>query len=127
MIKGALAIFTRDFRKFLSNPVVIVMTLFMPIMYLIIFGNAMGGTISNIPIAVVQEEPCTSNTILFVSAVEGLQNLAQRDYPRTFEVTVYTDEQKAKRDLPERRCQGSRDLPVTHFPRWCCPPVRGQF
>ena len=33
------------------------MTLFMPIMYLIIFGNAMGGTITHIPIAVVQEEP----------------------------------------------------------------------
>jgi ABC-2 type transport system permease protein len=99
MIKGALAIFTRDFKKFLSNPVVMLMTLFMPIMYLIIFGNAMGGTITHIPIAVVQEEPFTSNTPLFLSAVEGLQNLAQRDSPRTFDVTVYTDEEKAKRDL----------------------------
>ena len=59
MIRGALAIFKRDFKKFLSNPFVILMTLFMPIMYLVIFGNAMGGTITHIPIAVVQEEPYT--------------------------------------------------------------------
>jgi len=99
MIKGALAIFKRDFKKFLSNPIVLIMTLFMPIMYLIIFGNAMGGTITHIPVAVVQEEPYTSNTPLFTSAIEGLKNLAQRDNPRTFDVTVYTDELKAKRDL----------------------------
>lgn len=111
MIKGALAIFKRDFKKFLSNPFVILMTLFMPIMYLIIFGNAMGGTITHIPIAVVQEEPSTSNTPLFVSAVEGLQNLAQRDSPRTFDVTVYTDEQKAKRDLRNGIVKGAIIFP----------------
>ena len=54
---GAFAIFKRDFQKFLSNPFVIIMTLFMPIMYLIIFGSAMGGSISHVPIAVVQDEP----------------------------------------------------------------------
>jgi len=99
MIKGAAAIFKRDFKKFLSNPLVIVMTMFMPIMYLIIFGNAMGGTITHVPIAVVQEEPYTTNTPLFVSAVDTLKVLAQKDNPRMFDVTVYTDEEKAKRDL----------------------------
>jgi len=43
MIRGAVAIFNRDFKKFLSNPFVVIMTLMMPIMYLVIFGNAMGG------------------------------------------------------------------------------------
>ena len=57
MIRGAIAIFKRDFKKFLSNPFVIGMTLMMPIMYLVIFGNAMGGTISHIPVGVVQEGP----------------------------------------------------------------------
>lgn len=99
MIKGAAAIFKRDFKKFLSNPFVILMTMFMPIMYLIIFGNAMGGTITHIPIAVVQEEPYTSVTPLFTAAAEKLQVMAQRDYPRMFDVTVYADEEKAKRDL----------------------------
>ena len=43
MIRGAIAIFRRDMKKFISTPYVIIFTLFMPIMYLIIFGNAMGG------------------------------------------------------------------------------------
>ena len=42
MLRSALAIFKRDFKKFLSNPFIIMMTLFMPIMYLVIFGNAFG-------------------------------------------------------------------------------------
>lgn len=106
MIRGAAAIFTRDFKKFLSNPFVIMMTLFMPIMYLVIFGNAMGGTITHIPVVVVQEEPYVNDTPLFVAAVENLENQAQRDYPRTFDVTVYTDEEKAKRDLSDGLTKG---------------------
>ena len=69
MIRGAVAIFSRDFKKFLSNPFVVIMTLMMPIMYLVIFGNAMGGTISHIPVAVVQEGPPYNDTPLFTSAV----------------------------------------------------------
>jgi ABC-2 type transport system permease protein len=99
MIKGAMAIFKRDFKKFLSNPFIILMTLFMPIMYLVIFGNAVGGTITHIPIAVVQEEPYSTVTPLFVTATELLQQLATPDYPPTFDVAVYIDEQKAKKAL----------------------------
>jgi len=120
MIKGALAIFKRDFKKFLSNPFVIMITMFMPIMYLIIFGNAMGGTITHIPIAVVQEEPAVQDTPLFVSTVEILRNQAQQDNPRTFDITIFTDEQKAKRYLKNGIVKGvvvfpstvSRDRPV---------------
>ena len=120
MIKGALAIFKRDFKKFLSNPFVIMMTMFMPIMYLIIFGNAMGGTITHIPIAVVQEDPSVQDTPLFVSTVEILKNQAQQDNPRTFDITIFTDEQKAKRYLRNGVVKGvvvfpstvSRDRPV---------------
>jgi ABC-2 type transport system permease protein len=117
MIRGALAIFKRDFKKFLSNPFVILMTLFMPIMYLVIFGNAMGGTITHIPIAVVQDEPYVTPTPLFVSATGTIQNLAQRDYPRTFDVIQYNDEQKAKRDLQEKRINGVVVFPSPIDPR----------
>jgi ABC-2 type transport system permease protein len=117
MIRGALAIFKRDFKKFLSNPFVILMTLFMPIMYLVVFGNAMGGTITHIPIAVVQDQPYTSATPLFVSATGAIENIAQRDYPRTFDVIVYNDEQKAKRDLQEKRINGVVVFPSPVEPR----------
>ena len=70
MIRGAVAIFKRDFKKFLSNPFVVIMTLMMPIMYLVIFGNAFGGTISHVPVGVVQEAPPFNNTPLFTEATE---------------------------------------------------------
>jgi ABC-2 type transport system permease protein len=106
MIKGAVAIFKRDFKKFLSNPFVILMTLFMPIMYLVIFGNAVGGTITHIPLGVVQEEPYNDYTPLYTASLHDLKTLAQKDYPRTFDVAVYNDEQKAKRDLQEGIIKG---------------------
>jgi ABC-2 type transport system permease protein len=117
MIRGALAIFKRDFKKFLSNPFVILMTLFMPIMYLIIFGNAMGGTITHIPIAVVQDEPYIITTPLFDSTTAVIKNLAQRDYPRTFDVIVYNDEEKAKLDLREKRINGVIVFPSSIEPQ----------
>jgi len=99
MIRGAVAIFKRDFKKFLSNPFMVVMTLMMPIMYLIIFGNAMGGTISHIPVAVVQEGPPYNNTPLFTSAVHELNHYNQKDYPKLLDTKVYADEIAAKHDL----------------------------
>jgi ABC-2 type transport system permease protein len=100
MIRGAIAIFTRDFKKFLSNPFVVIMTLMMPVMYLVIFGNAMGGTLSHIPIAVVQEGPPYNETPLFTNGVIALDHITQKDpYPKLLDVTVYTDETIAKRAL----------------------------
>jgi ABC-2 type transport system permease protein len=99
MIRGAVAIFKRDFKKFLSNPFVVVMTLMMPIMYLVIFGNAMGGTISHIPVAVVQEGPPYNDTPLFTSAVSELNHITQKDEPKLLDTKVYSDETTAKRDL----------------------------
>ena len=101
MIRGAVAIFKRDFKKFLSNPFVVIMTLMMPIMYLIIFGNAMGGTISHIPIGVVQETPPDQDTPLFSRAVVALNHISQKDYPKLLDVKVYDDEKVAKNDLAQ--------------------------
>jgi ABC-2 type transport system permease protein len=106
MIKGAVAIFTRDFKKFLSNPFVLAMTLFMPIMYLVIFGNAVGGTLTHVPIAVVQEQPFTNYTPLYVSSVEQLETLAQPTYARSFDVTAYNDEENAKQALQNGLVKG---------------------
>ena len=51
------------------------MTLIFPLMYLIVFGNAIGGTITGIPIGVVQETPYINETPLYLSGVDNLQNL----------------------------------------------------
>jgi ABC-2 type transport system permease protein len=99
VIRGAIAIFKRDFKKFLSNPFVIGMTLMMPIMYLVIFGNAMGGTISHIPVGVVQEGPPFQDTPLFTNATSALNYITQTDAPKLLDVKVYSDEVVAKQDL----------------------------
>ena len=99
MIRGAVTIFKRDFKKFLSNPFVVIMTLMMPIMYLVIFGNAMGGTISHIPVGVVQEVPPYEDTPLFSQAAVALNHISQKDNPKLLDITVYTDETAAKQDL----------------------------
>jgi ABC-2 type transport system permease protein len=103
MIRGAMAIFKRDFKKFVSNPFVIVMTLFMPIMYLLIFGNAVGGAITGIPIGVAQETPFVSETPLFSASVDALAHLAQAGKADTFRVTVFSSEATAKAALADGR------------------------
>ena len=99
MIRGAVAIFKRDFKKFLSNPFVVIMTLMMPIMYLVVFGNAFGGTISHIPVGAVQETPPYEDTQLFTQAVILLNHIPQKDAGKLLDVTVYTDENAARQDL----------------------------
>jgi ABC-2 type transport system permease protein len=101
MIRGAVAIFKRDFKKFLSNPFVVLMTLMMPVMYLVIFGNAFGGTISHVPVGVVQEIPPYNDTPLFTDAAVALNHIPQKDSPKLLDVTVYADETSAKRDLAQ--------------------------
>jgi len=99
ILRSAFAIFKRDFKKFLSTPAMIIMTLFLPIMYLVIFGNAMGGTITHIPVGVVQETPPYNDTQLFTSATYRLNHISQTDAEKLLDVTVYADEIAAKQDL----------------------------
>jgi len=102
VIRSAFAIFKRDFKKFLSNPFIMMMTLIVPIMYLVVFGNAFGGSISHIPVGVVQEVPPYDDTALFTQASYQLNHISQasqNDAEKQLDVTVYTDEALAKRDL----------------------------
>jgi ABC-2 type transport system permease protein len=71
----------------------------MPIMYLVIFGNAFGGTISHIPVGAVQEVPPYENTQLFTQAVVALNHIPQKDAEKLIDIKVYTDENAAKQDL----------------------------
>ncbi|MFA6332101.1 MAG: ABC transporter permease [Methanoregula sp.] len=104
ILKSGVAIFRRDIKKFLSNPFIIIMTLLMPIMYLVVFGNAMGGTLTHIPVGVVQEVPPYNDTLLFTSAAYQLNHISQgsqSDAEKLLDVTIYTDEAQAKRDLAD--------------------------
>jgi ABC-2 type transport system permease protein len=83
------------------------MTLLIPFMYLVVFGNAVGGTISYVPLGVVQEGPPYNNTPLFLTSVSMLSHYSQPDnYPRLFDVTIYPSESTAKNDLALGKLSG---------------------
>jgi len=106
MLRGAIAIFKRDFKKFLSNPFVLFLTLAMPIMYLLIFGNAIGGTITGIPIGVVQDTPYITDTPLYTQTVINLDQIHEPGKADTFRVIRYNDPQTAKNALEKGRLYG---------------------
>ncbi len=99
MIRSTIAIFSRDFKKFLSNPFVLLMTLFMPIAYLVVFGNAMGGAITGVPIGIVQEDPYVDETPLFQASSAALSHLAAPGEEDTFRVRVFSSEASARTAL----------------------------
>lgn len=111
MLRGALAIFKRDFKKFLSNPFAILMTLFMPIMYLIIFGNAMGGTITHIPVGIVQDTPYIEYSPLFNSVEQTLRYYNSSKSSRIIDLMIFSDEQAAKIALNKGRIKGVIVIP----------------
>jgi ABC-2 type transport system permease protein len=112
MIRGAVAIFRRDMKKFISTPYVIIFTLFMPVMYLVIFGNVIGGSITGIHLGVVQAEPYTVETPLYTSSVGALSNFRTApDQLPSFVVTVYPDEERAKRALARGETSGAVIFP----------------
>ncbi|HVP95124.1 MAG TPA: ABC transporter permease [Methanoregulaceae archaeon] len=116
-LRGAIAIFKRDFKKFLSNPFMLIMTLAMPIMYLLIFGSAIGGTITGIPIGVVQDSPYVTVTPLYTQAVTNLGLIHQSSqYADTFTVIPYTDAGTAKNALEKGKLYGVAVFPPASAP-----------
>lgn len=57
-----LAIFERDLRKFVRNPIVVMMSVLMPIVYLVILGSSFQGELKNLPVAVVDLDAGPSAT-----------------------------------------------------------------
>jgi ABC-2 type transport system permease protein len=51
-----LAVIDRDLRKFRRNPVVLAMSILLPLVYLIILGNSFQGKLKSLPVAVVNQD-----------------------------------------------------------------------
>ncbi|MBI2399545.1 MAG: ABC transporter permease [Deltaproteobacteria bacterium] len=68
-----LAILERDLRKFIRNPLVVAMSLLMPIIYLVILGNSFQGELKNLPVAVVDLDggPYSEKVLELFRAVES--------------------------------------------------------
>lgn len=68
-----LAILERDLRKFIRNPLVVAMSLLMPIIYLVILGNSFQGELKNLPVALVDLDrgPYSEKVLELLRAIEA--------------------------------------------------------
>ncbi len=89
------AIFERDLRKFVRNPLVVAMSLLMPIIYLVILGNSFQGELKNLPIAVVDLDggPYAVRVMELLRSIEA--------GPRTLRVRKVSDQGFAVSGLRE--------------------------
>ena len=81
-----LAVIERDIKKFWRNPVVIMMSLMMPLLYLVILGNSFQGKLKGLPIAVVNQDSGTYATRI----IENLRALEAG--PKTFKFLQLKDQ-----------------------------------
>ena len=68
-----MAILERDWRKFIRNPLVVAMSLLMPIIYLVILGNSFQGELKHLPVAVVDldDGPYSEKVMELLRVVEA--------------------------------------------------------
>jgi ABC-2 type transport system permease protein len=101
----ALAIVEREMRKFIRTPALIFMTLFMPVLNLVVLGNAFGGRVRHLWVAVVDEDggPAARRVR---EAIYSLQSNGDVVRPVT-----YANERDAARDVRDGVVQGAVILP----------------
>jgi ABC-2 type transport system permease protein len=118
-MKRALALVERDMRKFRRSPALLFASLVLPLVQLVILGNAFGGNIKNVNLGVVNLDHGPKS----VDVLERVRAVAVN--ARTFLPTDYADEAAAIRDLRKGVLGGvliipvrySRDLLEKHQPR----------
>jgi ABC-2 type transport system permease protein len=83
------AVIERDIKKFRRNPVVVIMSLLMPIVYLVILGNSFQGKLKSLPLAVVDLDSGSYSSRLIdnLKAVEA--------GAKTFSLVFLTDQKAA--------------------------------
>jgi ABC-2 type transport system permease protein len=100
------AIIERDLRRFRRSPVLVLMSVVMPLVQLVVLGYAFGGKIMNLEIGVVDED----HGLPAIKIKEMLQAVAAN--ARTFTPTYYTDKATAMHDLRNGRINGVLDIPT---------------
>lgn len=103
-MRDIIAVGSHDMKRFQGNPFLPVMTFLVPILYFVVLGNALGGTMNYIPVGVVQDGPPYEPTPLFTHAANALNHVPPVDPKlanagKPLDVTVYSDESQARRDL----------------------------
>ena len=100
-----LALVERELRRFRRNPLLVVVTIFSPLLQLVVLGYAFGGSLHGLQVAFVDQD-------------HGLPALRLRELAgavaanaRTFEAVPYPDEASALRDLRDGAIHGALIVP----------------
>jgi ABC-2 type transport system permease protein len=109
-MKRALALVERDMRKFRRSPALLFASLVLPLVQLIILGNAFGGNIKNVNLGVVNLDHGPKS----VDVIERVRAVGAN--ARTFLPTDYRDEGTAVRDLRGGVLGGVLIIPL-HYSR----------
>jgi ABC-2 type transport system permease protein len=100
-----LAVVERDLKKFRRNPVVLAMSILMPIIYLLILGNSFQGKLTSLPVAVVSHD-----TGPFAKrVVENLKAIAAG--PETLTLIMLKDDRAAVEGVREGRYKAALVIP----------------
>jgi len=99
------AIIERDLRRFRRSPVLVVVSIIMPLVQLVVLGYAFGGKIKNLPVGVVDAD----HGVPAVKLHEMFQAVAAN--AKTFTPVFYSDKAVALRDLRNGKISGLLDIP----------------
>jgi ABC-2 type transport system permease protein len=100
-----LAVIERDLKKFRRNPVVLAMSILMPIIYLLILGNSFQGKLTSLPVAVISHDtgPFAKRVIENLRAVEA--------GPATFRLVFLSDDNDAVQGVRQGRYKAALIIP----------------
>ncbi len=99
------AIIEREMRKFFRSPTLMVTAMIMPLVQLIILGNAFGGKIRDARVGIVDED----HGVQAVRIYEAFRSVEAN--VRTFVAVPYTDEVRAREDVRQGRLEGALIIP----------------
>jgi len=99
------AVIERDLRRFRRSPTLMVMSVLMPLVQLMILGNAFGGKVRNLPMALVDHD----HGVSAIELREMFQAVAAN--ARTFTVTEYSQQSEALSDLRNGRVRAVLEIP----------------
>jgi ABC-2 type transport system permease protein len=110
-MKRMMAIVEREMRKFFRSPALMMVSLTMPLVQLIILGNAFGGKIRDARVGVVDYD--RSSQALKIE--EAFNSIAVNI--RTFSTVAYDDEQKAREDVRTGKIDAAVVIPAQYSRR----------
>jgi len=100
-----LAIIERDLRRFRRSPTLMIVSVIMPLVQLVVLGNAFGGKLKNLVVGVVDQD----HGVPAVKLKEMFQAVAAN--ARTFDTVPYTDQAVALQDLRDGKLNGVLNIP----------------